>query len=214
VTQALCEVCAVSEGAVRRLADAFKPAPDIVTLSGRTIAGVIYDILRLGEQLGTAEARDEADRLTNRMEERLIAIRDRARAQLKGATPRRVLCLEWLDPVFLGGDWVPELVEYAGGVDIGAESGAHSREVSLDELDSFKFDLVFVLPCGFDIAQTRVELDRIGPLASWLRRRKVPIVLIDANAYTSRPGPRLVEGAAIMAAAMGGGRHDGFQEWS
>ncbi|MGH7462904.1 MAG: ABC transporter substrate-binding protein, partial [Longimicrobiales bacterium] len=109
VTQSLCEVCAVSGGAVRRLADAFRPAPDVITMSGRTIAGVIYDILRLGEQLGTEDGRDRADRVTGRMEERLVAIRDRARAQQKG-TPRRVLCIEWLDPVFLAGHWVPELV--------------------------------------------------------------------------------------------------------
>ncbi|MGH7463003.1 MAG: cobalamin-binding protein, partial [Longimicrobiales bacterium] len=110
VTQALCEVCAVSEGAVRRLGAVIKPAPDVLTLSGRTIAGVIYDILRLGEQIGTAEVRAEADRLTNRMEERLLTIRDRARTQRRGAAPRRVLCLEWLDPIFLAGHWVPELV--------------------------------------------------------------------------------------------------------
>ena len=212
VTQALCEVCAVSEGAVRRLADAVKPAPEIVALTGRTLAGVIYDILRLGEQLGTPEARDLAERMTSRMEERFSTLRERARSQRKFTTEPRVLCIEWLDPIFLAGHWVPELIDIAGGMDIGAEPGAHSREIKLEDLESFKFDFVFVAPCGFDIGRARRELDR-SPLASWLRRQNVPVFLIDANSYTSRPGPRLVDGAALMVAAISGNPHDGFQQW-
>jgi iron complex transport system substrate-binding protein len=214
VTQALCEVCAVSEGAVRRLADAIKPAPEIVTLAGRTIAGVIYDILRLGEHLGTVAARDEAERLTDWMEERLLTIRERAQSHRKGEAAPRVLTIEWVDPVFLAGHWVPELVEFAGGFDVGAEPGAHSRQVTLEELDGFQFEHVFVIPCGFDIVRTRRELEHNHQMAGWLRQRRVPISLMDANSYTSRPGPRLVEGATIMAAAITGGRHDGFQTWS
>ncbi|MGH7469449.1 MAG: ABC transporter substrate-binding protein [Longimicrobiales bacterium] len=213
VTQALCEVCAVSEGAVRRLADALKPAPEIITLAGRTIAGVIYDILRLGEHLATNEARDQAERLTNWMEDRLTTIRERAQSQRHGEPPPRVLTIEWVDPVFLAGHWVPELVDFAGGVDVGAEPGAHSREVTLEELDGFQFNHVFVIPCGFDIKRARHELDHSPQVAAWLRQRRVPITLMDANSYTSRPGPRLVDGATIMAAAITGGRHDGFQTW-
>jgi iron complex transport system substrate-binding protein len=213
VTQALCEVCAVSEGAVRRLADALKPMPEVMALTGRTVAGIIYDVLRLGEAVGSPEARDAADRLTNWMEERLVGIRDRARAQRRGEAAPRVLCIEWLDPVFLAGHWVPELVDFAGGLDIGAEPGAHSRQVTLDELDGFQFDQIFIIPCGFDIARTRLELEHLGLMSGWLRGQQVPIYLMDANSYTSRPGPRLIEGATIMAAAMTGGRHEGFQAW-
>ena len=213
ITQALCEVCAVSEGAVRRLADAIKPTPETMALSGRTIAGVTYDILRLGEAVGTYEARESADRMANRMEERFLAIRDRARAQRRGDPAPRVLCIEWLDPVFLAGHWVPEQVEFAGGLDIGAEPGAHSRQVTLDELNGFQFDQMFIIPCGFDVARTRLELETQGLMSSWLRGQQVPIFLMDANSYTSRPGPRLVEGASIMAAALAGGRHEGLQPW-
>jgi iron complex transport system substrate-binding protein len=184
-----------------------------VTLSGRTIAGVIADIRMLGEIVGTAEVRATAERLTRYMEEQLTALRDRTRNRRGDGPPVRALCIEWLDPIFLAGHWVPELVAHAGGVDVGAEPGAHSREVTLEEIDALEFDLVFVMPCGFGIEKTRRELGRVPQLAGWLRRRRVPVLLIDGGAYTSRPGPRLVDAATIMAAAISGGRHEGLQEW-
>ncbi|HEX9164331.1 MAG TPA: ABC transporter substrate-binding protein [Gemmatimonadales bacterium] len=199
LVQDLCEVCAVAEGGVRRLAEVLDPVPVVLPLRGRTLAGVADDIRTLGAFLGRAEEADEvAAGVTWRLR-RLARTRPEA-------TPR-VVCLEWLEPVYLAGHWVPELIEAAGGEDVGARPGDHSRTWPLDEVAALHPELVIVALCGFDAGRGLAELTRfeaecrargVSPPSAW----GAPVWVLDGNAYTSRPGPRLAEAAERIQSAI------------
>ena len=110
-----------------------------------------------------------------------------------------VVAIEWLEPLFLAGHWVPEMIAAAGGRDLGAAPGSHSTIRRWDDVMALDPDLVFVILCGFDEARGRAELAQLADprIRAWLNVRRV--VVLDGNAYTSRPGPRLVEGIRLMA---------------
>jgi iron complex transport system substrate-binding protein len=194
VTQELCEVCAVADGEARRLAAVLERPPEVVGLSGRTLDGVYGDIRRPGRALGR-EA--EADALVARMRARLAALP-------RPAVRRRVVCVEWLDPPCLAGHWTPELVAAAGGEDVGARAGEHSRRATWTEIAGLAPELVVVMLCGFGVERSLAELARCGDAEALALFRRVPTWVLDGNAYTSRPGPRLVEGAERIAAALAG----------
>lgn len=198
VTQDLCEVCAVSlddvRAAVARLAQ--RDSVDIVSLRPTRLAHVLGDIERVAAGIGRIA---EADRVRGELQQRIDDIRRRA-AQL----PRpRVISLEWMDPLMLGGTWMPELIELAGGIAVGAEAGAPAPTITPDQLAGLAPDVVVVKPCGFSLPRALAErplIERgvIGPLAR--RGRRARIYVTDGNAYFNRPGPRLVESLEIMAA--------------
>ena len=182
LTQGLCEVCAVADGEVFRLAGALDSTPEVLSLSATNVAGIFDDIRAVATRLALA---DEADELTAGLEYRLHQLGKTAPAK-----PPKVVCVEWLDPIFLAGHWVPELVSAAGGIDIGAAPGAHSVSISANDYSALEPDLVLVMLCGFGIDRAMEEL-----MASPLPDLGAPIAFIDGNAYTSRPGPRIVDGA-------------------
>jgi iron complex transport system substrate-binding protein len=198
LTQALCDVCAVSEGDVRalgaRIGESTGIAPGIVTLGGTTLEGVLDDV----RAVAAALALDEAG----------VALVDAARARVRGVhetlkaarAPRpRVAVVEWTDPVFLAGHWGPDLVRRAGGVDVLGTVGAHSTTVALDALAAADPEVVIVAPCGYDLphaaAEARALLD--DPRWAWLGGRAV--WALDGNAFLSRPAPRLVDGVELFA---------------
>jgi iron complex transport system substrate-binding protein len=194
LTQALCDVCAVSETDVRALAARLDPVPRIVTLGGTTIDGIFADIRAVAEALG---AQDEADELIAGDMARLHTVHD----TLKSArAPRpRVLVIEWTDPVFLAGHWGPEQVRRAGGQDVLGTAGAHSVTVPLEQCIAEDPEIVLIAPCGYDLAAARGEANRLmaDPAWSWLLGRQVWAV--DANGLVSRPGPRVLDGVETMA---------------
>lgn len=210
VTQQLCEVCAVADGEVLGLARAMQPAPRVLTLGGRTWAGVLETVRECGAALGAEAAAAE---LTRALGRRMVALGE------AGLRPRpRVLCLEWLEPAYTAGHWVPDLVHAAGGLDVGAAPGEHSRVRTWAELAATAPDVVLVMPCGFDLARARRELHALRDPAARAVLAGRPVWLLDGNAYTSRPGPRLVDGAERIAAALRGetapglARFDGWTE--
>lgn len=205
ITQALCDVCAVAGGEAHRLAAALDPPPAVLTLQGATLGGIWSDIRAVGAALGLE---DEADELVTGLRSRLA----RLAAPWRG--PRtRVLCIEWLDPLFLAGHWVPELVAAAGGCDVGAEPGSHSTRRVWDELAALRPALVMVMLCGFGVERSRAELDVLGRKARAVLSG-APVWILDGNAYTSRPGPRVVDGAARIAAAIEGREMEGLTRWN
>jgi iron complex transport system substrate-binding protein len=122
---------------------------------------------------------------------------DAVRAAVFGASTPRVLALEWLDPAFVGGHWIPEMIEIAGGVDVIGEAGAKSRTAEWDELNASKPEVVVAMPCGWDAPKARQEvLDHAEKVAALGAQR---VVAVDAAASFSRPGPRLVEGTELLA---------------
>jgi iron complex transport system substrate-binding protein len=196
IGQSVCDVCAVGEGELERVVTTLMPTPWLVTLHAHTLEGVFADLRKVGEAL---ELRDEAEELTAGLRYRLRRVRDRAGRS--GTTGPRVLVLEWLDPPYVAGHWVPELVTLAGGQDVGGAPGEPSRPRPWGELAALAPDLVVVALCGFDVPRARAELSAVTDDAgqALLARR---VEFLDGNAYTSRPGPRLVDAAEILSRFM------------
>ncbi len=207
IGQSVCDVCAVGEGELARLVTTLMPTPWVVTLHAHTLDEVFLDIRKVGEAL---ELRDEAEELEAGLRYRLRRVD--AQAQRSGkvgaqhAAPPlkpRVLVLEWLDPPYVAGHWVPELVALAGGRDIAGAPGQPSRPRPWDELVALAPDVVVVALCGFDIPRAQAELAAvIDQQARALLERRVEF--LDGNAYTSRPGPRLVDAAERLARLIPG----------
>ncbi len=208
LTQGLCEVCAVEGGEADRLAAALDPAPKVVALQGRDLAGVWRDVRAVGEILGLDPA---AQALVRRLRTRLVLL-ESATAPL--APRKRVVVIEWLDPVFIAGHWVPELVRAGGGTDVGAAPGAHSREASWADVTALEPDLLVIAPCGFDVERARHELDQVTDPTALALLAHVPVWLLDGNAYTSRPGPRLVDAAERFRAMLLDRAVPGVARWA
>jgi iron complex transport system substrate-binding protein len=196
IGQSVCDVCAVGEGELARLVTTLMPTPWVVTLHAHTLDEVFLDIRKVGEAL---ELRDEAEELDAGLRYRLRRVSVRAARLPKP----RVLVLEWLDPPYVAGHWVPDLVTLAGGQDVGSAPGEPSRPRPWDELAALAPDVVVVALCGFDIPRAQAELAAVtDPQARALLGRRVEF--LDGNAYTSRPGPRLVDAADLLARLIHG----------
>ena len=197
--QSLCEVCAVGEGELARALAILDRRPCVVTLHAHTLDGVFADIRRVGEVL---ELADEAEELVDGMRYRLRRLQERSTEDTTHHAPR-TLVLEWLDPPYVAGHWVPELVAVAGGRDVGALPGEPSRRRTWRELAALAPDVVVVAPCGFDVPRARHEYETvIDRDARVLFGRRVEF--LDGNAYTSRPGPRLADAAELLSQLING----------
>ena len=191
VTQALCSVCAVSFDDVRAIAEEIETRPQVISLDPRTLGEVLGDARTL------AQATDRRDAAVDLVRDAAARI-DRVRLATRGARRRpRVAALEWLDPPFAGGHWVPQLIQYAGGEDGLGFIGEHSEQRSWEEVRLSRPDIVIVMPCGFDaeLAYREAEMHRDQLAAVGAGE----VVAVDAAAYFSRPGPRLVDGLELMA---------------
>ena len=197
VTQALCDVCAVRETDVRAAAERLSPAPRVVTLSGTSIDGIFRDIACAANAIGVP---DEAEELIAGLRTRLRHVHDR----LRGArAPRpRVAVLEWTDPVFTAGHWVPEMVHRAGGVDALAAPGTHSRAISVAEVASAAPEVLVFAPCGYDLRRATREASSVLGTEGWGWARERVAWALDANALASRPGPRVVDGVETLAGVL------------
>ena len=190
VTQAVCEVCAVSYDDVVAVAARLPSSPRVISLDPSNLAEVLSDVPRLGEAAGVP---DRAATLSQGLEDRLDAVR----RAVDGADRPGVLALEWLDPPFIGGHWVPEMIEIAGGSDVLGVAGAKSRTAEWDELAAADADVVIAMPCGWDAPKARSEVDAHAAEVAAIGAER--IWTVDAAASFSRPGPRLVEGTELLA---------------
>jgi iron complex transport system substrate-binding protein len=190
VTQALCKVCAVSYDDVREIAEEIDSQPMVIALDPHTVGEVLGDARTIAQATDT---KDAAVDLIREASERI----DRIRVAVRGARRPRVVALEWLDPPYAAGHWTPQLIEYAGGEDVLGFTGESSEEQSWELIAASEPDLVIVMPCGFDaeIAHREAEMHR-EQLASLGAGE---VVAVDASAYFSRPGPRIVEGLELLA---------------
>ncbi len=198
VTQRLCPVCAVSTAQVDGAVALFPRCPEVLSLDPTTLAGVLADVRRVGEAIGRAAA---AAALVASLERRLAAVRSAA----AGRPRPRVLALEWLDPPFAGGHWVPEMIEAAGGTDAVASPGDRSARLTWDEVRAADPDVVVAMPCGHDEAGARAQVAAMAGRAEWERLHAVEagqVYAVDANGCFSRPGPRLVDGIERLAAIV------------
>jgi iron complex transport system substrate-binding protein len=205
ITQDLCEVCAVAEGEVHRLAAVLPVAPAVLALAGRTVEGIWADIQAVARALDLVA---DGDKLISGLRSRLA----RLRARHRGPHPR-VVCIEWLDPLFLAGHWVPELVEAAGGQDVGAAPGTHSARRQWGEVAGLRPDLFVVMLCGFGVDRALAELAALGDGPPRAVLAMAPVWVLDGNAYTSRSGPRIVDGAERLRSAIDHREDRGMVRW-
>jgi iron complex transport system substrate-binding protein len=189
VTQQVCEVCAVSFDDVRAVAEGIESEPRVLSQDPSTLGEVLADVRRLAE---AAEVVDAADELLEQAADRLDTVQD----AVETADPIRVAALEWLDPIFVGGHWVPQMVELAGGEDVLGFAGEKSRTASWDEVRASQPEVVVSMPCGYYAEQAAKEtMEHAAQLASLEPER---VIAVDAAAYFSRPGPRLVDGVELL----------------
>ncbi len=188
VTQAVCEVCAVSFDDVRAVAERLPTEPEVISLDPSTLGEVLADVPRLAQAAGVPEA---GDQLAAELGERLEAVEH----AVEGASRPRVAALEWLDPLFVGGHWVPQMIELAGGEDVLGLPGEKSRTAEWGELEAAVPEIVVSMPCGYYAEQAAAETIRWRRHLAQLGAR---VYAVDAAAYFSRPGPRLVDGVELL----------------
>jgi iron complex transport system substrate-binding protein len=193
VTQALCAVCAVSYDDVRSIAEQIASQPRVIALDPHTVGEVLGDARTLAQ---ATDCKDAAVKLVRQAAERI----DRVRLAVRGARRPRVVALEWLDPPFAAGHWTPQLIEYAGGDDVLGFAGENSEERSWAEVEATQPDVVIVMPCGYDaqIAYREAEMHRDQLAALGVGE----VVAVNASAYFSRPGPRIVDGLELLASIL------------
>jgi iron complex transport system substrate-binding protein len=190
VTQALCQVCAVSYGDVLEIADEIDSQPMVIALDPHTLGEILGDARTIAQATDT---KDAAVDLIGEASQRI----DRIRLAVRGARKPKVAALEWLEPPFAAGHWTPQLIDFAGGEDVLGFAGEKSEEQSWELIAASEPDLVIVMPCGFDaeIAHREAEMqrDRLAALGAG------QVVAVDAASYFSRPGPRVIEGLELLA---------------
>jgi iron complex transport system substrate-binding protein len=196
VTQSQCEVCAVSLREVERAVCSWLlKCPAIVSLNPDSLADVWADIERVALAL---DAHERGRELIEHLQGRMRAIAQRNRALSRPT----VACIEWVDPLMAAGNWMPELVDMAGGVNVFGTPGKHSPWMTFEQLVAADPDVIVLLPCGFDLARTREDLPLLAARPEWPRLTAVQagqVFLTDGNQFFNRPGPRLVESLEILA---------------
>ena len=213
LTQSQCEVCAVSLSEVEQAVGGWVGfQPRVLSFAPNALADVWNDVLKAAGALGVAERGEE---VVARLKDRVESIAARTRH-----LPQRpsVACIEWLDPLMAAGNWVPELVELAGGLNLFGEGGKHSSWLNWESVRERDPEIMVILPCGFDIERTRREMSSLTDRPGWKSLRAVKngcVYLADGNRFFNRPGPRLVESLEILAAlihpAVFTSRHEGVR---
>ncbi len=197
ITQAQCDVCAVSLAEVEKLVSQWPGnRPRIVTLAPAKLADIWDDFRRVAEALDLAEHGREVLR---GLKNRVVLIIEKA-CMLQNRPS--VACIEWTDPLMVAGNWVPELVDLAGGRNVAGISGKHSPFIAWEEFRQLDPDMIILMPCGFDISRTRAEMKSLTQMPEWPKLRAVKsgkVFVSDGNQFFNRPGPRIVESLEILA---------------
>jgi iron complex transport system substrate-binding protein len=189
VTQALCPVCAVSYEEVAEIEQTLPGSPKVIALDPKTLGETLGDVRTLA--LAT-DSRDAGVHLVARAAGRI----DRVRLAVRGRPRPRVAAIEWLDPVYIAGHWTPQMIELAGGEDVLGLAGEPSQTVSWEELAAAAPEIVVAMPCGYDAPRAHAEAMAYSRQLAELDARLV--VAVDASAYFSRPGPRLIDGLELL----------------
>lgn len=199
LTQDLCHVCSVTPDQLTHAIESLQHRPKVLTLGPTTLVDMIHDIERIAEAAGVpAKGRALTQELHRRVD------RVRAEASRKSSRPR-VVCLEWLDPLYVAGHWVPEMVELAGGHNVLGSQDVPSHETTWHAVETARPDVILVMPCGYSVERTVNELRHAGQTGdAWRRtcKQRPALYVVDAASFFSRPGPRLVDGVELLAAIL------------
>jgi iron complex transport system substrate-binding protein len=189
VTQAVCAVCAVSYEDVLEVAARLPSEPRVLQQDPSTLGEMLEDVIRLGEAAGIPQ---QAHELRGELEGRLATVR----AAVAGAALPRVIALEWLDPPYVGGHWIPEMISIAGGEDVAGPPGLKSPEVSWGELSGLNPDVAIAMPCGWYVKDSQAQAIAYWDQLEALGAQRV--YAVDAASTFSRPGPRLIDGVELL----------------
>jgi iron complex transport system substrate-binding protein len=209
LSQDLCHVCAITPDQLQDAIGAMPRQPTVLTLNPSTVSDVINDVVRIGDAAGRSA---EGHRLAAHLRDRLDAVR--TRVQTVSHRPR-VVCIEWLSPLYIAGHWVPEIVQLAGGLDVLAQPGSPSRVVTWGEIVAAAPDVLLVMPCGFSVEKTHTELRQLMQHPDQWRLSPAlaeHTYLVDASSYFSRPGPRLIDGIELLVTILHPSGHDHIHE--
>src|SRR6266851_4440640 len=198
VTQAQCDVCAVSLRDVEEAVGTWigGPPPKIVSLAPYSLGDVLNDMGRVALALGAGVTGIE---MVTQLQRRMTEIARRAK---EGAARPRIACIEWIDPLMAAGNWMPELISMAGGTNLFGVAGQHSPWMKVEELATADPDVILIMPCGFDMERAAGELPTLTNRTEWKELKAVRdgrVFLADGNQYFNRPGPRIVESLEILA---------------
>ncbi|MFL6309811.1 MAG: cobalamin-binding protein [Nitrososphaera sp.] len=195
VAQGLCEVCSPFTKEINRVVHLLEDRrPDVLILDPHNLDDILENISDLAEKISRVM---EGRKILSTLRKRIDTVHN-----MKIKTKPKVLCLEWIDPIFTGGHWIPQMVEYAGGINGISSVGERSRRMDIDEAVQLDPDTIVLMPCGFDIEQTLKELSMLAHNEKWTSLRAVKngnVYAVNANAYFSKPGPRIVVGLEILA---------------
>ncbi len=196
ITQGLCDVCGITSALVEPIFSDQPRPPHIASLNPSSLEEMLADTLRLGELTGTTpRARARVQHWRTRLD---AMSEDNGRI----TTRPRVVCLEWLDPLYVAGHWVPDMVRQAGGIDVLGRPGAPSYRISGHTLMDARPDILVLMPCGFSLARTIDEFGRAAETRPWTTIAAVQegrVFVVDGHAHYSRPGPRLLRGLELLA---------------
>jgi iron complex transport system substrate-binding protein len=199
ITQDLCDVCALDLNEVARAAENLPRRPKIVSLAPATLGDVLKDIMSVGEATGREAA---AAALVSDLRLRIERVRE---AVARSDRKPRVACIEWTDPIYPAGHWVPEMVDLAGGTDGLGRQGAPAVRVAWERVRAYAPEVVILMPCGFGVERAAEEASALIRLEGWSELpavRSRSIYAVNGSAYFNRPGPRLVDGIEILAALI------------
>jgi iron complex transport system substrate-binding protein len=194
VAQGLCEVCSPFTKEISRAVNLLDDKPDVLVLDPRDLDDILVSIMDIAEKVGRVK---QGRRLVSLLQTRIDSVR-----AIKTGTKPKVMCIEWVDPFFTAGHWVPQMVEYAGGINGISMTGEPSRRLEIDKVVDFDPDIVIMMPCGFGIKRTLDEMKVLDDNEKWTSLRAVRggnVYVVDAGSYFSKPSPRTVTGLEILA---------------
>src|SRR5688500_1064519 len=199
VAQGLCEVCSPFTKEINRAVSLLGDRrPDVLVLDPHDLDDILVSIMDVAEKIGKVR---EGRKVVASLQKRIDEVRSSS-SMIEVKRRSKVLCVEWIDPLFTAGHWVPQIVEYAGGINGLSSTGEPSRRMDMDEATQLNPDIIVLMPCGFDIEQTFKELPVIASNEKWKSLQAVKngnVYAVNANVYFSKPGPRTVVGLEIMA---------------
>jgi len=194
VAQGICEVCSPYTREINRAVTILDNKPQVLILDPRNLDDILENIIEIGNKVDRTQ---HAQDLVAKLRARIKAIKDTP----KVSRPK-VLCIEWLDPLFTAGHWVPQMVEIAGGINGISSTGEQSRRMEIDEAVKLDPDIIILMPCGFDVSRTISEYEKLSKDRKWSSIpavRQGNLYAVNANEYFSKPGPRTITGIEILS---------------
>lgn len=195
LTQDQCEVCAVSLKDVESATKQLVCNAQVMAVNPKSINDILNDVINIGKLTGSLQ---KAEVIVNELQQRIKFVQDKTGNLQKP----RVCCVEWIKPLILAGNWAPEMVDIAGGINCGSDKGMSSQKHSFDDLLSLSPDIIVIVPCGFKIEQTIKDMFLLTSNNQWNELKAVQskqVYIVDGNAYFNRPGPRIVDSIEILA---------------